>query len=377
MKLLYVITLAEHGGAQAHVRTLLAAARERAEVALATSSEGWLTQEARSMGVPVFLVPELVQPLSPTKDVRAVLTLCRLFRRLGPDVVHLHSSKAGLLGRVAARLAGVQAVFTAHGWAFTEGASANRRRLAIWLERLAAPLAARIIAVSSYDTTLAARCRVGRDGQVLTVHNGIPSLTRRVETTATPLCRVVMTARFAPPKDQCALIRAVVQVPGVHLTLIGDGELLPEAQALAARLGVQDRVTFLGARSDVPELLSQADVFALISHYEGFPISILEAMRAGLPVIASDVGGVREAVQPDVTGLLVPRADGAALVTALHALAADPQRRRAMGAASRERFETHFTQETMLDATWGIYLDVLLRQAPPRGQVGSGRAVSG
>ncbi|GBF06704.1 glycosyl transferase, group 1 family [Deinococcus aerius] len=365
MKLLYVITLAEHGGAQAHVRTLLACMREQAELALATSAEGWLTQQARALGVPVYLVPELVQPLSPGKDIRAVHALHQLLRQLKPDLVHLHSSKAGLLGRIAARLAGIPAVFTAHGWAFTEGASANRRRLAIWSERLAAPLATRIISVSGYDTELAGRCRVGHSGQVVTIHNGIPELAGgRTQPDSPSSCRVVMTARFAPPKDQAALIRAVAQVPEIRLTLIGEGELLPAAQALAAELGIQDRVTFLGARSDVPELLCQADVFALISNYEGFPISILEAMRAGLPVIASDVGGVREAVQPGVNGLLVPRADEAALVSALRTLATDEQRRRAMGAASRERFVEEFTDDAMSNAVWGVYLDALLR--PPR-----------
>lgn len=362
MKLLYIITLAEHGGAQAHVRTLLARMQGQTELALATSVEGWLTEQARALGVPVYLVPELVQPLSPGKDFRAVQAIHRLFRQLKPDLVHLHSSKAGLLGRVAARLAGIPTVFTAHGWAFTEGASANRRRLAIWSERLAAPLAARIISVSSYDTKLAGRCRVGRPGQVVTIHNGIPEMAGGRTAPDNPSsCRVVMTARFAPPKDQAALIRAVAQMPEIQLTLIGEGEFLAAAQALAAELGIQDRVVFLGARSDVPELLCQADVFALISNYEGFPISILEAMRAGLPIIASDVGGVREAVQPGVNGLLVPRADEATLVSALKALATDAQRRHYMGTASRQRFVEEFTDDAMLNAVWGVYLDALLR----------------
>lgn len=361
MKLLYVITLAEHGGAQAHVRTLLAQTRNQAETALITSSEGWLTQEAQALGVPVYLVPELVQPLSPMQDFRAVLALRRLLRHLRPDLVHLHSSKAGLVGRVAARWAGVPAVFTAHGWAFTEGVAARRRQFALWSERLAAPLAARIISVSAYDTALASRSRVGKPGKVVTVHNGIPDRPVWIRPDRGGPCRVVMTARFGAQKDHPALLRAVAQVPHIHLTLIGDGELLPAARALAARLGVQDRVAFLGRRSDVPELLRQADVFALISHYEGFPISILEAMRAGLPVIASDVGGVREAVQDGVNGLLVPRGDTAALVSALQALSSDEALRRAMGAASRERFVGEFSEESMMNAVWGVYLEVLLR----------------
>lgn len=364
IKVLYMITLSEHGGAQANVRTLLAGMQGRADLALATSVEGWLTDEARAMGIPVHLVPEMVQPLSPWQDLQAVHALTRLFREVRPDLVHLHSSKAGLLGRIAARLTGIPAVFTAHGWAFTEGAPEGRRHIAVLSERLTAPLAARIISVSGYDTRLAERYKVGAPGQVVTIHNGLPDIGETPPPgPQSSLCRVVMTARFAPPKDQLTLIRAAAQVSGVHLTLIGDGEGLSAAQSLVTALGVQDRVDFLGARSDVPQLLLAADVFALISNYEGFPISILEGMRAGLPIIATDVGGVQEAVQSGVTGLLVPKGDEAALVAALRTLATDKEERFAMGRAARDRFKQAFTEEAMLDNVRGIYLDALLRRA--------------
>ena len=256
MKLAYVITLPEHGGAQAHVRGLLAEARQRAEVnevTLITSSVGWLTKEAEGLGVPVVIVPDLVQPLVPGRDLSAVRQLYKVLRRLRPDLVHLHSSKAGLLGRFAAKLAGVPAVFTAHGWAFADGVSPKRRLLAALSERLAAPLAARIIAVSEYDTALARRFGVGRPGQIVTIHNGIPdSPTVAYSPGHSWRCRVIMTARFAPQKDQATLIRAVARVPEVELTLIGGGEGLHVAQSLALNLGVRDRVHFLGTRSDVP-----------------------------------------------------------------------------------------------------------------------------
>lgn len=358
LNVLQVITLSEHGGAQTHVLTLLAAARSRAKVALVTSGEGWLTQAARDLGVEVHLVPGLVQPISPLQDLRAAVALYRLFRRLRPDLVHLHSSKAGLLGRVAARLAGVPAVFTAHGWAFADGVPANRKRLALFLERLAAPLAARIITVSDCDAALANRHRVGRKEQIRSIHNGIPDRHERALPRAEGPCRVVMTARFSAQNDHATLLRAAARVPDVHLTLIGNGELMPAAEALAAALGIGERITFLGARSDVPELLQHADVFALISHYEGFPISILEAMRAGLPVVASDVGGVREAVETGVNGVLVAREDEDALVTALQSLASDEPRRQAMGTASRQRFVARFTEEAMFREIWNVYQNV-------------------
>lgn len=365
-RILYVITVAEHGGAQTHVYTLLSHMREHAWVGLVTSSEGWLTQEARALGVPVFLVPTLVKPLSPAKDMQALMTLTRLFRDLQPNLVHLHSSKAGLLGRVAARVAKVATVFTAHGWAFTEGVSSHRRRLAVLSERLVARLASRIISVSDYDTALARQFGVGREHQLVTIHNGINDVSRlkvagegQNELLGNIAMRVLMVARFSLQKDHSTLLQAVAKVPNIQLSLIGDGELLPEAQVLARRLGITNRVEFLGARSDVHRVLAQHDVFALISNYEGFPISILEAMRLGLPVVASDVGGVREAVVNGETGLLVSRGEINALADALIKLSADPISRAQMGQAGRRRFKTLFTLEIMLEKTMQVYEEAM------------------
>ena len=212
---------------------------------------------------------------------------------------------------------------------------------------------------------LARRWSVGRADQVVTVENGIPDLSlphlslQRVARPDGPV-RVVMTARFAAQKDQQLLIRAAALVPGLEVWLVGDGPLLAEAQALTQSLGVADRVKFLGSRSDVPEVLAQADVFALTSNYEGFPISTLEAMRAGLPVIVSDVGGAGEAVMPGVTGFIVPRGDLPELVRALQVMVNNPERREAMGEASRGRFLSHYHLEGMLERTFDVYRGVLV-----------------
>ena len=305
------------------------------------------------------MLPDLTGPLDPYRDLRAVVALTRLFRHRRPDLVHLHSSKAGLLGRVAAKLSGVPAVFTAHGWAFTEGASAARRQLAIWAERLAAPLSAAIIAVSAYDRALAARHHVTRKAVV--IHNALPHsdlpLPRPAQNTR-PV-RLVMVARFAVPKDQLLLLRAAAAFPQTEVWLIGDGETRPQAEALTHQLGMMDRVKFWGNREDVNQLLSESDIFCLCSHYEGFPISILEAMRAGLPVVASDVGGVAEAVSEGQTGLVVAQHDLAHWRLALGRLVDDGALRRQLGTAGRGRFEAEFTAAPMLERTWQVYQRVL------------------
>lgn len=365
MNILYVITRSEPGGAQTHLLDLLCAFGQRVQVELATGEEGFLVEAAREQDIPVHHIPTLIQPLSPTKDAAAVAALARLLKRVRPDLVHLHSSKAGVVGRLAARVAGVPSVFTAHGWAFTEGVSGTRARVALASERTVTPLGQRVIAVSDYDRLLARRHAVGREDQIVTVHNGIADAPSVGMAPPHPVLRVVMVARFSSQKDHATLLGAVARVPNLHLSLIGDGELLPQARTLAERLGIARRVDFLGTRSDVPQVLAGHHVFTLISHYEGFPISILEAMRAGLPVVASDVGGVREAVVDGVNGCLIPRGDVAALAAALEALADDPEKRTRMGAAGRRRFLNHFTLQGMIDKTWAVYEEVLA-QAPRR-----------
>ncbi|WP_407572312.1 glycosyltransferase family 4 protein [Deinococcus altitudinis] len=354
-----MITRAERGGAQSHVLELLNL-RDRARITVVSGEDGFLLEEARALGLETVVVPSLVAQIDPRRDVAAVRDVARLLQKHRPDLLHLHSSKAGLIGRVAARLAGVPAVFTAHGWAFTEGASPARRQLAIWSERLAAPLSAAIIAVSEYDRALSERLRVTRRAR--TIHNALPEgspVTRtEAESGAGGRVRLLMVARFAPPKNQALLLRAAAALPGTEVWLIGEGPDLAETQALAERLGMQDRVWFAGNRSDVGELLAQGDVFCLCSQYEGFPISILEAMRAGLPVVASDVGGVAEAVLHGRTGLVVPHDDVAHWRLALTRLIDDPELRARYGRAGREQFEAAFTTAPMLERVWEVYQEV-------------------
>ncbi|EYB69470.1 Glycosyl transferase, group 1 family [Deinococcus phoenicis] len=367
--IVYIITRAERGGAQMHVAELLAL-RDRARLTVVAGEEGFLLAEARGLGLATHVLPDLRVPLRPARDWQALRAMVRLLRQLRPDLVHLHSSKAGLLGRVAAARLGIPAVFTVHGWAFTEGVSWPRRLLTYLAERVTAPLLARAITVSEYDRQLALRLRVLPASRLVTIHNGLPEVPSGQPGAGAPSSRppsaapvrAIMAARFSPQKDQALLIRAVREVPDLELWLVGEGEQQPAAEALVAALGLTERVHFLGDRGDVPALLRQSELFCLSTHYEGFPISILEAMRAGLPVLASDVGGVGEAVVPEVTGLLLPRGDLPAWIQALKRLTTDAALRRQLGEAGQRRFRQQFLVEQMLDQTWEVYRDVWNRQ---------------
>ncbi len=173
--------------------------------------------------------------------------------------------------------------------------------------------------------------------------------------------RLVMVARFTAPKDHRTLLLALGALRDLpwRLSLVGDGPGLPEARAAARSLGLAEKVFFLGMREDTLDILAAGDIFILSSAREGFPISILEAMRAGLPVVASAVGGVGEAVVDGESGLLFPAGDAESLCKSLERLITEPDLRRSMGAAGRKRYQEQFTLEQMAEKTLSLYLAVL------------------
>lgn len=367
-RVLYVITRAEHGGAQAHVLSLLRSFHAKFEVALSVGETGFLTAEAKHLGIPVFQVPHLAVPIRPGMDLRALYELSLIIRDFKPDLIHAHSSKAGLLARLAARLHRIPCIFTAHGWAFSDGASEMRKRIAVISERAVARLRMPIVTVSQYDYNLALRQRIGDPSHMITIRNGIDDLKQSVQLAECTPPVIAMVARFSPPKDHLALLRALAQIHApFRLWFVGDGPLLERARCAAADLGLEDRTVFLGDRDDVPTLLAKSHIFVLISRHEGLPISILEAMRAGLPIVASNVGGIPELVKNGKNGILVDRDNHEALVNALQILLKDPDLRKTLGNCSRILFEKDFTLEAMVGRTLELYEQHL---APKRGVIG-------
>ena len=363
-RLLYLITRGILGGAQAHVRLLALHLRDRYDVQVAVGDRGPLWEQLSQDGIPVHHVPALVRSISPVKDAQCLQQLSALFKQLQPDLVCTHSSKAGSGGRLAARRCRLPAVFTAHGWAFTEGVPATQRACYLLLERLAARWSEKIICVSDFDRRLALKQQVGSEQKLITIHNGMPAIAG--DLAAKPggggPVRLIMVARFSDQKDYQLLLTAISRLrtnQAFEAELVGDGPLMEQCQQQAARLGIRDRVRFLGERTDVPALLAGSQIFVLTSNWEGFPISVLEAMRAGLPVIASDVGGTGEAVQEGETGFLIPRGDLETLESRMLRLIEDPVLRARMGSKGRDRFAQYFTFELMAQKTEAVYREIL------------------
>ncbi|MFN8223543.1 MAG: glycosyltransferase family 4 protein [Gaiellales bacterium] len=363
-RVLLVVTLAETGGAQAYVRDLVPGLVGEFDVTVAAHGPGPLADAVRERGAAFVPLRHVRRAISP-RDVLGLFELWRLCRRLRPRIVHANSSKAGILGRIAGWAARVDVrLFTAHGWAFkaTTGAAAT---LYLWADRLVRPLATTVICVSRTEETAGLAAGVCSPGRTVTIYNGVelgaPPAPRRP---GTPV-RIVSVGRLAEPKDFGTLLAAIARpaLGTVELELLGDGPQRAALEAMARRLGIADLTHFLGEVGDVPDRLRRADVFVLSSRSEGLPISVLEAMAAGLPIVATAVGGLGELVDDGVTGLLVPAGDVNALAEALATLAADPARCQTLGAASRRRAEERFSIAACRQAHVELYRRLLAERS--------------
>ena len=361
-RLLVVVTLAEAGGAQTFAATLVAGLRDRYEIDVAAHGpDGALADACAALGVPFHHVQHLLRNPHPYHDAAAVRELRSLARGLRPDVAQINSSKAGILARLALAGVGTKTVFTAHGWAFSGRGGAAGTAYAT-AERAVAPLSDAIVCVSNHDFELARERGIAPRGSLYVIHNGVdtaPVLPAR----RSPGSRLVLgcTARLAPPKDLITLLDALGQpgCEGWELRVFGDGPDRAEIERHRDALGLGGRVTLLGNRDDVAAQLADCDAFALISDWEGLPYSILEAMAAGLPVLASDVGGIPDLVVPGATGELVPARDAGAAGRVLAAWAADPAALLTLGAAAHARARASFSRERMVgryDALFGSLL---------------------
>lgn len=368
MRILMVITRGDSvGGAQLHALDLARRLRrDRHDVLVVMGTSGPLMAMLAEVGVRAVVCDSLRRQLAPIHEVAAVRGLGRIIRAFEPDLVTTHSSKAGMIGRMASRFAGVPCIFTAHGWSFADGIPQPSRTIWRGAEMLAAPLAARIICVSQADYDLGLRAGIAPKRLVM-IHNGLRDEVppARIERNGSAPVRIVMVARFAPQKDHPTLLHAIRSIPGCELDLIGDGPRLPAMRELASSLGIRNRVRFHGYRADVSCSLAEADLFVLASNYEGFPLTTLEAMRAGLPTIVSDAGGAAEAVAHGVTGYVVPPRDIGVLQGQLEAMVKDRDLRRSMGEAARARFLDEFTFERMYETTYGVYEQVAQSRHAP------------
>jgi glycosyltransferase involved in cell wall biosynthesis len=287
----------------------------------------------------------------------------RMLRRERVQVLHTHLFGSNTWGRLLGRLAGVPVIIAHEHWS-------SRGRNEIWMDRLMYRLSDRILVTSQASKQIVMNSEHIPARYLSVVYNGVDISTfagrsDRAEVRAelgVPVDAVLIGAvgRLTADKGgQDVLIRAVGRVretcPQVRLVMVGDGPLRPGLEQLTAQLGLCDSVIFTGLRSDVPRLLGALDVFVLPSEREALPVAVLEAMAAGLPVVATRVGGLPEVVADGETGFLVPPGDVAALQGVLEKLAGDPALAARLGAAGQAHVQAHFTVQQMVRQVEQLY----------------------
>lgn len=363
MRIAYVITRADAvGGATIHVRDLARAMRELGHApVILVGGRGPATGQFEAAGVPVRSLRHLRRALHPIEDLLALSELTGVLRDCAPDLVSTHTAKAGWIGRAAAARLGLPAIYTPHGLPVAGRFSPASGLLFTMAERLASPWGAAIVCVSESERRLALARRIAPAERLLVVHNGVRDIPSeyRANPDREPMLACAV-ARLDHPKDFPTLITAfsLLEDPRWTLDLAGDGPLEPEIQRLAKSSGIAERVRFLGYQPDPAPVLARSQIFVLASRSEALPRSVLEAMRAGLPVVATDVGGVSEAIVHRQTGLLAPPQDPAALAAAISELQASPVLRREFGDRARSAFERRFRLEHTIEKMLALYARV-------------------
>lgn len=350
------------GGAFRHVAELASGLSERGHEVLACGP-----RRPDDVAPERFAALALRRGVAPGADGRAVVEVARAISRLRPDVVHLHSSKAGAVGRLARWASpATPVVYSPHGYAFAghfERAAERRAYRAV--EAALAPLATRVLCVCEAERRLAAS--IGPAARTRTVHNGVASALPAAvhEAVAEAHSRgpvVSIVAPLRPGKGIETMLAAMPAVlaghPTTTLLIAGDGS---EAGALRARArsdGLDAAVRFLG---DVPEpaaVIAGADVVVHPSWAEAFPYAVLEAMAAGAAVVATDVGGTGEAIEDGRSGVLVPPRDPGALARAIDGVLSDRELARDLGGEARRRVRSRFSVPGMVRGTLGVYAEV-------------------
>lgn len=355
----HVITKLDVGGAQTHVAELAlgqAAAGHRVEVV--TGLAGPAADRLDAAGIPVRVVAELGDAHGRWSQRAAIGGVHRALADLRPELVHGHSSNGGLAARFAGRRLGRPTVYTAHGWPFQRGAAWRQRLMSYAGEFVGGHVGDAVIVLTQAEFDRAVRWRVVPGRRLWIVPNGIsdvPPEQRRPERPRPGPPALVMVARFAPPKLQAELVGALARLADLAwtLTFVGDGPQAAACRALVDDLGLSDRVTFLGHRDDVADVLAASDVGVLWSRYEGLPISVIEYLRAGLCCACSDLPGTRALLGDPPAGVLGESADS------LARLLADPDEVARLGTAARRRFVAEYSATAMVAATDAVYAAVL------------------
>ena len=360
-------TNADEAGVPRHVENLISGSKDQVNCFFIANERGPVLRRIEEGGTTCYVIPEMQSSLSPLNDFRALIHLFQLCRKIKPDLIHLHSAKAAMLGRIVAAVLRIPVVYTVHGWGW-RGMGRLKGSLIWTIEFILSKLSNTVfIAVSEFVAREAEQVMKIKASRISVIYNGVPDVTcstqddnSRLDGGDEYVMRIIMPARVCDAKDHVSLLQAFARLDNkIQLLLCGGGadtdEFKSQIQNIVGTKTID--ILCLGERSDIEDLIDQSDLLVLISHFEALPISLIEGMRAGIPVIGTNVGGVNEIINDEIGRLVKPMAVDE-IIDAISFYCKDETRSKA-GHLSRKRYEEKFTHEVMMNKVGEIYAEVL------------------
>ncbi len=357
MKILYLITKSEAGGAQTHVYQLCKYFRTHHDITVMSYPGGWLEEKCKELGV--TFVPNMYfsNSMNPIHALSALKKIKQITKDIQPDIVHCHSSAAGFFGRLAIRNA-ISTIYTAHGWGFNNGIGILQKWISVFAEKWASRYTTKIICVSQFVKNLGLHYKIAPNSKFQIVYNGVEHKhAHRKQSEGT---HITFVGRLARPKLPLLLLNAMQLLPKdmqdkIQVSIVGKGPQKDKIDAYLNSKGTTN-VTMHGAlqREEIFAILQDSDVFVLLSEWEGLPITILEAMSVGLPIVASDVGGIHEAVG-NTNGILIQSNKAQDVADAIASMLNNKEHQTNMGDVSMKKIRTTFSLEHMLERVEQVY----------------------
>lgn len=359
-KIVYIITRSDIGGAQNHTMSLIKEFGGDYDLVLIAGSNGFLTDAAQGLGVKVYIVKQLDSFNVPI----AVWRLREILSKEVPDLVHTHSSLASFYGRVAAKSCGLKTLYTVHGWHFASEKNRIKWVMKVIIELCCRYCTDRWIAVSAFDQKLGSAFHVFKPGRVDVIVNGVEDI--KLEgiiprsSNSKQALEVVFVGRATYQKNCLAAIDVLERTQGnVNLTMYASGGLMSSLESKITRSPMRDRVCLILDEPDAGRKLNQYDIMLITSRYEGMPLGGIEAMRAGLPIVSTDICGMNELIIRGESGYLFAQDDVVGMAAQLDVYAGDRALLIGMGQASRMRYQSVFTLDKMVSDTRAVYRRII------------------